>query len=100
MQPSQVHEDKIIQLKTIVKGHVQGIGFRWTSHHIAIRLGVSGTVRNLPDGSVEIISQGNKNLLQTFLNTIKEEIGTNHITTMESSLTTPEMHLDGFRIIH
>ena len=40
------------------KGRVQGVGFRFTSQRIAFRYGLSGFVRNLPDGSVEMLAQG------------------------------------------
>jgi acylphosphatase len=39
-------------------GHVQGVGFRYTSHHIARRYDVTGFVKNLPDGTVEMLAQG------------------------------------------
>ena len=42
----------------IVRGRVQGVGFRWFVWREAERLGVGGWVRNLPDGSVEVVSQG------------------------------------------
>ncbi|MFQ6035123.1 MAG: acylphosphatase [Sedimentisphaerales bacterium] len=42
----------------IFVGRVQGVGFRFTCHHIANRHQLTGFVRNLPDGSVEMLVQG------------------------------------------
>ena len=42
----------------LVTGRVQRVGFRWWTRNIASRLGLSGTVRNLADGSVEITVRG------------------------------------------
>ena len=42
----------------IFKGHVQGVGFRYTTHRVAGRYDVTGYVRNLPDGTVEMLVQG------------------------------------------
>lgn len=39
-------------------GEVQGVGFRWTSQRLATRLGLTGWVRNEPDGSVSMELQG------------------------------------------
>ena len=42
----------------IFKGQVQGVGFRYTTHRVAGRYDVTGFVRNLPDGTVEMLVQG------------------------------------------
>ena len=42
----------------IFRGHVQGIGFRYTAREIAHQYNVTGFVRNLPDGTVEMLIQG------------------------------------------
>ena len=42
----------------IFKGHVQGVGFRYTARDVAGRYDVTGFVRNLPDGTVEMLVQG------------------------------------------
>ena len=46
-----------------VQGQVQGVGFRWWTRSVARRLGITGTVRNLPDGSVEVRANGTADAL-------------------------------------
>lgn len=47
----------------IVRGSVQGVGFRWFVWREARRLALGGFVRNLPDGGVEVVSQGSEGAL-------------------------------------
>lgn len=47
----------------IFKGQVQGVGFRWTAAQIAYKYNLTGWVRNLDDGDVELQIQGNENEL-------------------------------------
>lgn len=50
--------EKIIRKKVFVYGAVQGVGFRYRAEHAANMLGVTGWVRNEPDGSVLLEMQG------------------------------------------
>ncbi len=47
-----------------IRGRVQGVAFRWFTRSAALRLGVDGWVRNLPDGSVEAQVRGPKDALR------------------------------------
>lgn len=49
-----------------LSGRVQGVGFRWWTRREAARFGVRGTVRNLPDGSVEIQAAARPEALSDF----------------------------------
>ena len=50
-------------VRYLVRGRVQGVGFRWFVSSAAVRLGVRGWVRNLPDGSVEVVAAGSPDAL-------------------------------------
>ena len=49
----------------VIRGRVQGVGFRWFVMREAERLKLGGYARNLPDGSVEVVSQGPEAALET-----------------------------------
>lgn len=49
-----------------IAGRVQGVGFRWFAWDAARREGLTGLVRNLPDGSVEIVAEGDREALDRF----------------------------------
>ena len=53
-------------------GRVQGIGFRFTAHNIANRYGLTGWVRNLPDGTVEMVARGPSDNIDDCLRNIKQ----------------------------
>lgn len=53
-------------------GTVQGVGFRYTAMQIARRFDVSGYVRNLPDGRVELLAEGAHQELDGFLAAVAE----------------------------
>ena len=64
------------QLKVFFTGRVQGVGFRYTVRSLAAGFEATGSVRNLPDGRVEFIAEGDTAELEAFLEAIrKSEVG-------------------------
>jgi acylphosphatase len=48
-------------------GRVQGVGFRYTAQHLAKDFAVAGFVRNLPNGDVELVTEGEDEQVNAFL---------------------------------
>ena len=53
--------------KISVRGHVQGVGFRWSTVREAMNMGITGFVKNLSDGSVYIEAEGTPEVLNAFI---------------------------------
>jgi acylphosphatase len=65
-------------LHCIVSGRVQGVGFRWYVEETASSLGLTGWVRNLSNGKVEIEAEGSRETLESFLTALKSsQLGAN-----------------------
>ena len=60
--------------KLTISGRVQGVGFRWFTQDAASREGVTGWVRNLPDGRVELIVEGESAELDAFLQAVADRM--------------------------
>ena len=60
----------MISLQVFYEGHVQGVGFRFTVRHIAKGFDVTGWVRNLPDGRVELQVSGGPEEVRAFLDEV------------------------------
>jgi acylphosphatase len=59
------------RLQIIYSGRVQGVGFRYVVKTTAAGFKISGTVRNLPDGRVELIAEGGRAELEAFREAIR-----------------------------
>ena len=57
--------------RIIVQGRVQGVGFRYFTRDVGRILGLTGDARNLPDGTVEIVVEGNSEKIADFIEEVK-----------------------------
>lgn len=64
------------QVHIYYEGDVQGVGFRYTCYQFANQLNLKGWVKNVPDGRVELIAQGEKELLNQYIEQIDQEYKT------------------------
>lgn len=55
------------RLTATITGLVQGVGFRYTTAEVASQLGLTGRVRNQPDGSVYVVAEGPRPALERLL---------------------------------
>ena len=62
-----------IRMMVLYSGRVQGVGFRYTARTVAAGFEVCGTVRNLPDGRVELVAEGERAELEAFRDAIRNE---------------------------
>ena len=60
------------RMRVVYSGQVQGVGFRYTVKSTATGFDVTGTVRNLPGGQVELIAEGARDELKAFGQAIRE----------------------------
>jgi len=65
----------MIARHVIFIGRVQGVGFRFTAHRMAKRHQLTGFVRNLPDGTVEMLAQGPARDIDDCIQDIKDYFG-------------------------
>jgi len=61
-----------VRLHVFYAGRVQGVGFRYAAKQTAVGYEVTGTVRNLPDGRVELVAEGDQTELEAFQEGIRE----------------------------
>ena len=63
------------QRQVVFSGDVQGVGFRYTACRIADRYEINGYVRNLPDGCVECLLEGDSGQIDAFVTDLGEAMG-------------------------
>lgn len=70
-------------------GRVQGVGFRYTAQNVAMQFNVRGYVRNLPDGSVELVAEGPEDQTSGLIDALQSRMQgfVTRLTTQDSPAT-------------
>lgn len=91
-------EKAIEARRFVVRGRVQGVGFRWFVEREAHILGIAGWVRNNSDGSVEVLAQGTRDQLSGLHGRLREGPRAARVDSVEASESKPAPQLNSFRI--
>jgi len=83
----------------LYSGRVQGVGFRYTACSIARKYQVSGVVRNLPDGRVELVAEGEPRELDALRREVRERFF-NHIRDERCDVQPATGEFTGFDVRH
>jgi acylphosphatase len=93
-----VDEPTIQARRLLVRGRVQGVGFRWFVEREAHILGIAGWVRNNSDGSVEVLAQGTRDQLIGLRSRLQEGPRAARVDDVAESPAEPIKGLSAFRI--
>ena len=81
-----------------ISGRVQGVGFRFFARETANEFGITGYVRNLPDGSLEVVAEGEEDVLKEFLEMLRDGPRSARVTDIQVSWGPPSDEYDLFSV--
>ena len=90
----------MVEIQCIASGTVQGVAYRIYVQDAATELGLTGFVRNLPDGSVEIVAQGTPDILKEFIEYLHEGSLMAKVDSVAVDWVTPKVTYDEFSVLH
>ena len=88
-----------VRFLVIFSGRVQGVGFRYTSKQVARRFDVTGWVKNLPDGTVQMVAEGLPGELGSYVDAVGAETH-GRVTEREIQRKSATGEFSGFEIRH
>jgi len=91
-------EKSVQALRFLVRGRVQGVGFRWFVEREAHILGIAGWVRNNPDASVEVLAMGTRDQLAGLRSRLREGPRAARVDDVEEAEAKPVPGLTTFGI--
>lgn len=81
-----------------ITGMVQGVGFRWRAKQIADAMGLSGWVRNNPDGSVTLVVAGGERGMNEYIERLEQALG-RYIVEMKAGDSPSSAPVPGFEVV-
>ncbi len=89
----------VFRMNCWFEGHVQGVGFRYQTMHVAKGFEVSGTVQNLADGRVRLYAEGDAIEVRSFQEAVAKELNS-YVRAVELQTDHGPRTCQGFRILY
>ncbi len=83
----------------LISGMVQGVGYRYFAARKAQLYGLKGLVKNLVDGRVEVVAEGDRSMLEEFIKDLKRGPISAHVTDVRMDWEKPTFEFDGFHTL-
>ena len=87
-----------LSVRLIVRGRVQGVGFRWATVEQGRRLGLAGWARNLPDGAVEVVAAGDSAAVERLVAWCRQGPPSARVSGVDRSDGPEDLPPDEFRV--
>ena len=87
-----------MKAQIIVQGIVQGVSYRFFTVDMAKQYNIRGYCRNLPDGNVEVIAEGNESMVNEFIKQLKIGPSAAHVTGIDVKWDNTDSGFDNFEI--
>ena len=85
-----------VRLTALVRGRVQGVGFRWWTRSQALGLGLTGCAANCSDGRVLVIAQGSRDACETMLRLLQGGDTPGRVDKVVAEWSEPQEDIAGF----
>ena len=95
---SPINLEMDLARKYRIRGRVQGVGYRYFTQRIALRLGVRGWVRNLPNGDVEVYAEADRAILSSFRQELERGPSSSAVDDVTEEAATRTDHFSSFEI--
>lgn len=95
---SQNNKNSVEELYAIIRGDVQGVGFRYFVVQQGLTLGLHGYARNESNGDVEVLAQGMRPALERLLALLQRGPSAADVHAVETTWRAPTEHVSGFHV--